>query len=680
MFKRATTFYVDPVSGNDSNNGTSSATPWKSLANVRTQLAANCTNTAFLFKRGTITRDYTGLSVASSGNYFGAYGPQVAAGKPQISTFTINLAGVTWTNAAGNRWTCSLPATGVNNPSGATSVGWIRFADSPFVNITYCDSTAKVEASTVPAFYFNSGTLHLNIDGDPNGTNFEATPGGNSSVSKSGILAYVGSDKLWVNEIRLDGWGCQCQNTVNNSGFLSGNGVEEVNYVSNCEAYYNGRHTFSQESSGTSGNDFGGVSVIEGCVSGLCSCIGGTTVYNSFSAKGTQECVFYKCTERFGPLPANVTSATYPTVGQIAPTQTFYGHTAGNNSPVGLYINKDCRTVDSRGDVATFGLCTVSLETWVFSDSDSSQSQFLAGTASDPSTYRVFVIGWESPRLRYDSNRATTFESYRRTCFINSRFYARKANTASGRVWSFSTKDGAIFYNCIFDVEVEDTQDIYMFNNGSDPGINYRFMNCLFNIKTSGTNFYLCGAQNTKFCMANCVVMNTEKYFSDSAYNVYLAGGNFDNSVIPVNGPANIRYIANYGCQAADVAPYPYKLGFSGATGYIAPSTGYEIISNALDPSGSSAGLAASALSSFSLDTDHPLVGKGNANPFGDKLAALGVTASPEYSYSGATRPSVPAIGPFDVISTSSGGSSTGGTAGPIGTTFGVGIVGDLVF
>jgi hypothetical protein len=85
-------FYVDNVSGSDSNSGTSSSTPWKSLAKL------NSTNfqagDAINFKRGSV---WTGtLKVRNSGTssasiFYRAYGTGAA---PQIKN-----PGVTWGNA-----------------------------------------------------------------------------------------------------------------------------------------------------------------------------------------------------------------------------------------------------------------------------------------------------------------------------------------------------------------------------------------------------------------------------------------------------------------------------------------------------------------------------------------------------------------------------------------------------
>jgi hypothetical protein len=226
----------------------------------------------------------------------------------------------------------------------------------------------------------------------------------------------------------------------------------------------------------------------------------------------------------------------------------------------------------------------------------------------------------------------------------------RKADSSSGRIWNFSVKESALFLNCIFDVESEDTTtNCTIFTNGTNPTIAYRCINCLFNIKSSGVNFYIAGSQNSNFVLANCVIMNFDKYFANSNTNVYLSTG----ANAPTNSADNLRYLATYGCNSSS---------FNGARGYLEPTSGYEIAGNGLDPVNPTAALASSALSQISLDSNHPLVGKGNANPFGDKLSLLGVTPAPEYDYNRRLRPTNPALGPFDIMSnntTSSSGSSS---------------------
>lgn len=73
----AVTFYVDPVSGNDANNGTSQLTPWRTLSKVSSSQGSINPGDYILFKRGTkVSGRMTISRSGTAGNpiTFGAYG------------------------------------------------------------------------------------------------------------------------------------------------------------------------------------------------------------------------------------------------------------------------------------------------------------------------------------------------------------------------------------------------------------------------------------------------------------------------------------------------------------------------------------------------------------------------------------------------------------------------------
>jgi len=94
----ATTYYVDNcvVTGNDSNNGTSPATPWLTLSKAGSATASS--GDTVLLERGCIWRE----QFAGTHNItYDAYG---AGNKPSIrGSATKNVAG-NWTNKSGNLW------------------------------------------------------------------------------------------------------------------------------------------------------------------------------------------------------------------------------------------------------------------------------------------------------------------------------------------------------------------------------------------------------------------------------------------------------------------------------------------------------------------------------------------------------------------------------------------------
>jgi len=72
---RAATYYVSNSGGNDSNNGTSTATPWKSISKINSFIAANTGgNYAILLKNGDNWRTAAGIQVVAPNITIGATG------------------------------------------------------------------------------------------------------------------------------------------------------------------------------------------------------------------------------------------------------------------------------------------------------------------------------------------------------------------------------------------------------------------------------------------------------------------------------------------------------------------------------------------------------------------------------------------------------------------------------
>jgi hypothetical protein len=102
-----TTYYVDATGGNDDNNGTSTETPWKTVAKVNA--SSFSAGDSILFKRGEIWREQ--LTVPSSGSAglpitFGAYGTTganpIINGSDSISSWTQATTNVTGTVTQSN--------------------------------------------------------------------------------------------------------------------------------------------------------------------------------------------------------------------------------------------------------------------------------------------------------------------------------------------------------------------------------------------------------------------------------------------------------------------------------------------------------------------------------------------------------------------------------------------------
>lgn len=737
VFKRTTTFYIDPVSGSDSNTKTqaqSPSTPWASLTNVRKALTGDgttiggaagfstpVTNTAFLFKRGTMIRDSTTtgggcLVIQSAGIEIGAYGPMVAGSvtgevKPVISNFTIQwLNGFTVTTPGGatNRRTISLTASAtVLNPASVTRIGWLRVArgtstalpsaTSPYAPFTYCsgsavsagqDATAyaAVEATSYSFYKDSSGALSVNLGLlDPaffniatasSGTCLEATPGYNTnSLNYDGIRVGEGSDQCYIHDIIVEGYGCQCESFQNGSGIRVGNGAEDVCYLENVESYYNGRHTLSMECNAT-GTGYGGVLYKRGCKVGYCSPSGGANEDVAFANKGKHEFYNEDYTIRFGFLPANTTnttlfaSGTFTGAGAINKLGAFYGHSGGTGAgynPVNLYVIENATILDERGKWPT---ATCGLAGFAFADASLGETPFLAGTDNDPTTYRAFVIGFKSPKYKMTTDVTASTSTRTKTIFINCHFCFDVAWTSPIYIWQAVST--ALFINTIFEIDYEHTITVSnnlalaLFQQNSARTINQRLLNCEIHVNGGDSNGYFAFCTNNfgqsstwGIPIANTLILNQDNFAAAYATKALkIAYGAGGFSL--VNCPANSStYLRNNAICGALVNDISSGDGGQRASGWGASSGLVNLETAGIEiPSLPDDGVIDRPLGSTS-----PLKGAGSANPFADALTTLGMIAAPQYDFKWRRRPTTPSIGAFDVVSLESSSSSGGGSS-----------------
>lgn len=142
----ATTYYVDCTAANDSGNGTSTGTAWKTINKVNTSTFSG--DDQILFKKGCIWRET--LTMPSSGTSghpitFSAYG---SGDKPKIYGSTQVS---TWTNESGNLWYATASAD-------PTSV-WFVNTDKTIVWGT--KQTLKTDLDTEYEWWFDSGNSRV---------------------------------------------------------------------------------------------------------------------------------------------------------------------------------------------------------------------------------------------------------------------------------------------------------------------------------------------------------------------------------------------------------------------------------------------------------------------------------------------------------------------------------------
>ncbi|MCC7408780.1 MAG: hypothetical protein IT442_11960 [Phycisphaeraceae bacterium] len=303
---RATTYYFDAVSGNDSSGVGTQASPWKSITKAQAALDAwtpSEAGLALLFKRGTEFVSDTGLAVSKAYVTVGAYG---TGARPLWSRFTLKLP------SSGGGWVL-VEGTHYKRGSVTSTVAWVRRQDDRLSPPWRMTSSAEVTGQVNSWWYDPVGQeLHVNFGVDANTLDLEAVYG-NDAV---GVLLSGEGDL--ARDIRFDGWGINPSSTANQAHGVrvSMGGVSEAAAIG-CESYYNSSHAIASYGATT-----GGVSTFVGCVAGYCIPNGsGETIFNSYVANGDQETLFHGCRAAYGTLPAG----TAPTRRGTA----IYAHTGG---------------------------------------------------------------------------------------------------------------------------------------------------------------------------------------------------------------------------------------------------------------------------------------------------------------------------------------------------------------
>lgn len=156
------TYYVDAISGNDSNDGLAQATAWKTISKVNGSTFA--AGDQILFKRGCLWNErLTPPSSGASGSpiVFDAYG----TGEAPTFTGYVNLPAVSWSLDSGNVWKASI-----TSPESFTYVlfGWIG-SDGSTGSVWGTKMTTKAQVVAPYQFYYSSGVLYVYSPENPAG-------------------------------------------------------------------------------------------------------------------------------------------------------------------------------------------------------------------------------------------------------------------------------------------------------------------------------------------------------------------------------------------------------------------------------------------------------------------------------------------------------------------------------
>jgi len=160
VFGSGTTYYVENVSGSDANNGTSTITPWKTIAHVNAEMGTYTAGSQILFYSNDVWHEQ--LSITASGIGIGSYGPQRNCQLSSTLVATclnmpiIDGADIVngWVLVTGNTYEAAYTATAVKG-----------FVDSLYVQepaLTLQSSLANVEAN--PGSIYSNGTyVYVNL-------------------------------------------------------------------------------------------------------------------------------------------------------------------------------------------------------------------------------------------------------------------------------------------------------------------------------------------------------------------------------------------------------------------------------------------------------------------------------------------------------------------------------------
>ena len=227
-------YYISP-NGNDSSNGKTHQTAWKTLNALKTNALLLRAGTAVLFERGGVWRQTEALTLRSGVTY-GAYTGSLGTAKPAIYGSSMNYAEAQWSSSStANIWTIQMPTSAF--------VGNITFNHGEEVGI-FEYSLGEVDENL--DYYFNTAnkTLYLYLDtGSPSAMYSDIEIGVNRAI-------FTGPSRS--NNITIDNI---CMKYTGAGGVEFNNGNTSYVTITNCEVAYVGGTLMWDGSSGTRGGN-----------------------------------------------------------------------------------------------------------------------------------------------------------------------------------------------------------------------------------------------------------------------------------------------------------------------------------------------------------------------------------------------------------------------------------------
>ncbi len=198
----ATDYYISS-SGNDTNNGLSASTPWKTIAKVNASSSTLKPGDRILFNRGDVF--YGTITITKSGSagnpiYIGAYG---AGAKPIITGFITVSA---WTNLGSNIWE-SLDAVSTLSTCNIVKINGVNTAMGRYPNTGYLTYQNHLGTTSITS---NS------LTSTPDWTGAEIVLRKNHYIiDRSNITSHIGSTLIFAsgsNYLPTNGFGFFIQN------------------------------------------------------------------------------------------------------------------------------------------------------------------------------------------------------------------------------------------------------------------------------------------------------------------------------------------------------------------------------------------------------------------------------------------------------------------------------------
>jgi hypothetical protein len=232
----ATNYYVDATNGNDSNNGTSQGTAWKTITKV-SQVTFS-PGDSILFKRGEIFRG--SLTINQSGNSgmpitYGAYG----VGNKPLILGSVSMNSINdWTLIGTNLWATSDIWATPNN-SFPSDVGFVLLGEEKPDNVGF--KVGKIEyLDTERKFWYDTANLRVILYSPQN----PALHYQNIEIAKSyGIFhhliqaSFSGASFIHIQDLAIKYWNAHA------IAFVDAFGIE----IKNCDISYGGGVCYWQD-------------------------------------------------------------------------------------------------------------------------------------------------------------------------------------------------------------------------------------------------------------------------------------------------------------------------------------------------------------------------------------------------------------------------------------------------